>query len=144
MANPVIPYDGKIGINTVLLGQLMSGGLTAFVRLYQNNYVPVAGTLNSDFVECTWPGYAGQPTPAAVDQGINGLGQDVWQFGPTTFGPATGTPSQVVYGYWVEFVDPVSHAKRVWFAQQFDVPFGVTAAGQTVGFTMTWSDNQGP
>lgn len=128
----------------VLLAALANGGHGSEVHLFQNTYVPDHLAVVGDFVECTWPGYVALPLPAATDSGISLGGQDVRMFAPLAFGPSSTAAMQMVYGYWVDFVDPVTLVRTIWFAQKFDVPLGITAIGQIVQFILSLGCSQGP
>lgn len=143
MPLPIIPYDGRTGRMDITILNLAGGNNSAMVHLFQNSFTPDLNSVVADFTESTWAGYSALPTPPATDNGIDGGGRDIWVFDPLTFGPATGMPSEVVYGYWIDYLDPLTATVRLDSFQLFDIPIAISLAGQTVGFTLSWSGNQG-
>lgn len=143
MPAPVIPDNGKTGFMGAILKAISSGANTATVHLFQNNITPDSSTVIGTFVEATAGGMGSQPTPSATDSGVIPGGIDNWIFGPMTW-TATGSGlPQTIYGYWVDFVDPTTGLAAMLWAQRFDTPQALTAAGQPISFILSLAGTQG-
>lgn len=142
MPLPVIPDAGNVTFMTALLLQLKSGANDAKVHLYTNNLAPVRETVLTDFTEAVAAGLEALATPAAVDVGINAAGVDVWTFSPLTWSAGGSGLPVVVYGYYVDWLNPITLQRQLWWAQKFDVPQALTGAGQTVSFTLSIGGDQ--
>lgn len=73
------------------------------VRLYQNDYTPVAGSIESDFEECDFIGYSfptvnwSEWTDAAT---VGGRAVSGWTSNPYSYTSTDATPQQA-FGYYV-------------------------------------------
>ncbi len=109
---------------------LLDLGLT--LHLYKNDYTPVDGTTEANFVEADFPGYApldfadsslwtvvpGAPTQAALPQQTF-LANDVV------------SPTQTIFGYWFEVT---STGKGIW-GERLATPRLMALAGDYVKVT---------
>lgn len=119
-----IPVSCDALVQAALNGMLSSVG-SAAIHLFQNNFSPLPNSLTSDFVECTFPGYASIligplfGTPTNPTPGL-------WQSDPglLLFTCTSGGP-QIAYGWWIQ---RGSHFLEA--AQQFDAPVTFTAGAQ--------------
>lgn len=143
MPAPIIPDQGKTTFMDLVVPAIDGGTNTAKIRLFQNNYTPVTGTVIAALTEATFGGYAGVSTPVATDSGVIPGGVDNWIFGSVTFTATGATLPQTIYGYWVECVDPLLAATKILWAQRFDTPQALTAAGQTISFVLSLAGTQG-
>lgn len=142
MAAPLLTLEGY--------GGLMAGALTAFangangsrVRLFRNNYFPTPETVWGDFLEANFPGYSPIVVPPAFDEGLTTDNIDVWRFSQVTF-TMTATPQQVVYGYWIDFTNPLILLRQSIWCQRFDSPFIFTGSGSALPLTLTPGFKQG-
>lgn len=114
----VVPEEGA----EALLGYLLNPGSNTFpnstLKLFVNDYTPNWNTLQSAFVEASFPGYSQQPvTP---NNWSIGPGTDTNMQGtfPTEFSWTSGAGTGVVYGYWVT----PSGFSRVLWCERFATP----------------------
>lgn len=143
MVAPILTYEGYSGLMGACVASIAIGANGSRVRLFQNNFTPNRLTLWSDFVEATFPGYVPISVPAAIDQGITSvLMMDVWDFAKVTFS-LSALPSQVVYGYWIDFVNPLTHLRQSLWCKRFDSPFLFNAIGVSLPLTLTPGFRQG-
>ncbi len=106
--------------------------------LFINNFPFADDTDLDDLVECTAPGYARIPLPAAIWQGqtVNGLAS--YSAGQKTFainGP--GNPGQTIFGHFV--LDTVSG--NLWWGANWLTPWVIPpVVGQNPSVTPNWND----
>ena len=143
MSAPLVTFDGYSGLMTMIVRNIVGGINNCMIRLFQNDYYPVQSSVWTDFVEVTMPGYMAMPIPSGTDRGINANNIDVWNFPPVTFGPYTPS-KQVVFGYWVDWTNPMTMARQSLWCQRFDAPFAFTLPGQTLPLILTRGLDQGP
>jgi hypothetical protein len=141
--NALITYEGYSAIMSAIMSQIMGGRNNCRIRLFQNNFTPVVTSTWSSFVESTIVGYASLPFPAGVDIGLNPSGVDVWQFSAVTFGPFSPS-SQIIYGYWIDWINPLTALRQMLWCHLFDSPFAWVFPGQTMPIVLTPGLNQGP
>jgi hypothetical protein len=142
MSATILTYEGYSGLMGACVAAIASGANGSRVRLYGNDFNPTRLTLWHDFTEASFPGYAAIPVPAAIDQGITALMMDVWDFAKVTF-TMSSTPAQVVYGYWIDFSNPLTHLRQSLWCKRFDAPFLFNAAGVALPLTLTPGFRQG-
>lgn len=113
------------------------------VRLYTNNYTPVAGTVLASLTEATntnIPGYAAKTGVAFPDPTINGSGQGESD-GPTMTWTATSNPPAAiqVFGLYVTItgLDSVDH---LIFAAKFGSPVTFAFSGDFCSKKLNWFD----
>lgn len=143
MPLPVIADVGKIGFMAAIMSQLRSGANNAKVKLFTNNYTPLASSVLADFTEATFGGYVALATPTAADAGVIPGGLDNWIFGALTWTASGAGLPITIYGYWVQFDNPITLAPTLLWAQRFDTPQALIAAGNTISFVLSLADNQG-
>lgn len=97
------------------------------VHLFVNIIDPTVNTVLADLVESTNPGLVGQLLPAPVDTGIDGTGRDEWIWPLFTFRAGAAPLPVVVYGWWIDFVDPITAQRVLLAVQQFGTPFAFLA-----------------
>lgn len=128
MSLPIITYDGYSGLMAGALSSFASGANGSRLRLFQNNYYPTKQTLFTDLIEATFTGYSpGIPT-SAVDEGLSALFIDLWKFGPITFTMSAGPP-QAIFGYWLDFINPLTLLRQLIWVKRFDTPFLFSGPG---------------
>lgn len=74
------------------------------VKLFQNNYTPVPGSVSGNFTDPTYTGYASQAIGAWGSASIDGSGNATAAGAPNlTFQPTALTSlPQTIYGWWVD------------------------------------------
>lgn len=143
MPLPVLPDVGKTSIMNIVMNAIQSGGMTSEVVLFTNNYFPSSGSTLGAFVDAANTGCTFQSLPAATDQGVIPGSYDLWNFATLTYVADASVLPETYYGYYVRFQDPILAATALLWAQRFDVPQTVTAAGNQVQFTLGLQDNYG-
>jgi hypothetical protein len=142
MPYPVVTTEGYSGMMGLIVDGILAGRNTAMCRLFANNFTPTPSSVWSDFVEASFPGYAALAMPSAVDDGLNAAPMDVWTFATLTFGPYA-VPAGPVYGYWIDFINPLTLARQSLWSQRFDVPFAWINSGDTLPLILTPGFAQG-
>jgi hypothetical protein len=124
----VVPTEGLIAI----LDKFTGGGIGAnvVIRLYQNNYTPVAGSVLASFTVANFSGYA-QVTPAFGAAGIVAGNVQTDDTAARDFTVAAGGVSNTIYGYYV--VDTVL-GKCLW-AERFASAIVMTNVGDQIELT---------
>jgi hypothetical protein len=126
----------------LLVWALRNGGHSSKVHLYANDYWPVPETVVASFVEFSGGGYVPKTPGIPVNLGIDVTRRNVWQF-PETIWTATGSSGLVVaYGYWADFLDPLTGGIRILQAQRFQAPQVFLNAGDKIRFVLTWGGAQ--
>lgn len=132
MSQLVVPQEGQTefmtDVKTALAAVITATKLK--VHLYTNNYTPIGSTTITDFTEATFTGYAAQNVPALGVVFTNDSGQAEFDCTATSTWTATDavTPN-TIYGYYV--VDSTTGTIVRW-AERFDTPVDMTAAGKTL------------
>jgi hypothetical protein len=139
---PIIPTDGATGFMDGLLWLLQQNGVSFRVHLYATPTDLSPTTTVASFSECVFggylPQYPGTPTPLGPDA----FGRVVWAW-PTTVWTANGAllPASA-YGFWTDYLDPISNTTRILWCQQFQSPQAVWQAGQTIKVQLTLGGKQ--
>jgi len=136
MSNPIVTYEGYSGLMGGCVRSFASGANSSRIRLFQNNIYPTKNNVWSDFQECDFAGYVAIPVPAANDQGLTPLFIDIWRFAKVNF-VMSALPTQICYGWWVDWVNPLSSLRQSLWCQRFDSPFLFSAPGTTLPITLT-------
>jgi len=125
----VIPNEGAIELLTKTLIAPLVTDESYSLRLYRNDYTPVAGSTLTSFIEAAFLGYFRYDL-ARADWGaptiVDGRAVSVYG-GPVIEWTAADGPS-TVYGYYV--VAPAT-AKVAW-AERFNVPRTLAVGGKLV------------
>lgn len=128
-----VPNVGELRLMAILRAQINGGGVT--LRLYQNNYTPVDGSVLADFTECDFDGYAAKTLTAFTVPILVG-GEAYIAEGPQIWTATGGVTPNDVYGYYVE--DPVD-GEVIWAARFTGAPIVVDGAGDVVVVTPTFT-----
>lgn len=125
----VIPQEGE----KQLLDMLIGGDTFADVRLrlYKNNYTPVAGSVYSDFTSADFSGYAQETPSFGAATLVNGKGT-ITDSAARDFEHNGGGTANTIYGYYV--VESV--ANKILWAERFGSPVLLTVAGDKVTITL--------
>lgn len=125
----VIPDEGDIELLTKTLKATLDVDESYSLRLYRNDYTPVAGSTLAAFTEATFQGYfrwdlsrAGWSVPVISA----GRAVSEWTLNEVAWTIASGT--QDIYGYYV--VAPLL-AKVAW-AERFNEPRTLTAGEKLI------------
>ena len=117
MANMVIPNEGKVLALDRWLDPDNTPGEDWVIRLFSNNYTPVAGSTLADFTEASFTGYAAvtlDPADFATATITSDVAYSTNSVTPTF--TCTGGGGQTVYGWYAEG----STSGKVLAAQKFD------------------------
>jgi hypothetical protein len=149
----LIPDEGE----TRLLTEILDGATVRenwTLKLYQNNYTPVASSSAANFTEATFTGYAAKTltrtitasTWQAVAEGApSGAWNPQANVGKSTYGSSaqvfsiTGGTAQTIYGYFV--VGATSG--KVLFAEIFAAPRTLNPPLDTLSFTPAFEFGSG-
>jgi len=130
-----------VGLKQVIM-LLQAGFPQLFVRLFQNDYTPAAGSVLANFTEATFSGYvAGTIQPGAAGwPGAPLLGAANHRYQITAGNVAyNGTGAGItntIYGYYV-----CDQANNLWWAERLPgAPFTMGAAGSNLTITPTLTD----
>jgi hypothetical protein len=121
MANTVFPNEGKPKLHEYMHGKTAVGANWT-LRLFENDYTPVNGSLKSNFTKCTIGGYSDVTiTPGSWGNASVAADVSTIAYAQQTFGPFTG--SGTIYGWYiVDSTDTVVLA-----AAKFDAARSVVA-----------------
>lgn len=134
MPPPLIPQDGKVAFGRIFVPWIADGAHSAQVHLFENDYTPTPASTLVDFVECSAGGLGVMPTPPATEQLVGLTGPSNWIFDAVTFtATGTGLPT-MIFGYYVDFADPIDVTRRILWCQRFDSPQAAVNAGDEITF----------
>lgn len=127
MSNLIVPNDSKKTNMQLILNGLFIG---TKIRLFQNNYTPVAATVIGDLTEATFSGYA-QITLAggAVAGALDAENRAVITWNAVTFTKA-GATGNTIYGYYI-----VDNGGVLLWLERFDAPISMTTDGAFITIT---------
>jgi len=122
--------NGEVFADTNRLALLLNS-VPGYLRLFKNSFVPSPASLNGDFIEANFSGYAPQslhnlfPAPVKQEDGFYATST------PSLVFSNSGVFDATVYGCWVSLPGG-------WcFASLFPTP-ALIGAGQTFPLTVTW------
>jgi len=142
MPLPLIPQNGKAAMLRTVMVAIKNGANAAKVHLFENDYTPVLTSMVGDFVECSVGGMSVMPLPQATEQPLLASGPANWIFDLVTFTPSgVGLPG-LVYGYWVDFLEPSTATTMLLWAQRFDSPQAIVTVADKVEFTPNLAGTQ--
>ena len=127
----------------ILMGYIqfnLTGGSVWRLRLFQNNYIPVNGTLVANFTEATFSGYAAQTVPNFGSPSTVSNKAKIVAASACVFSHNGGGTSNTVYGYY--FTD--STGVSLILAERFAAPIVMASSGDTISITpelTLFSDN---
>lgn len=142
MTTPVIPNDGSKAFMDVLVYSIQGGRLNSKIHLFQNDVTPDSTFTLASFVECIAGGMGNQPLSVPTDQGFDPSGRDIWYFPETIFTATGSNLPAVIYGYWVDFTDPITATTRVLWCRRFTTPQAILSAGNTIKFMLSFGGKQ--
>lgn len=129
MPDPLVPNTGRLDALTYV----KNGYFAASLKLFQNNYTPVAGSVLGDFTAASFPGY----NSAGIAYGTVAMHADGWaecvQNTASVFTRSSSGISQTVYGWYLTV--SVSGTERVIAARRLDAPFTFTNSGDSYSVT---------
>lgn len=130
----VVPNEGELQMLKQLLGAAAIETLQ--LKLYCNNYTPVAGSLASNFTEASGGGYAAKSLTAS-SWTYSGGNPTTASYPAQTF-TFTGalTTNTTVYGYYVV---GATSGKCYW-AELLATPFTPANNGDNIQLTLNFSD----
>ena len=124
----IIPNAAKVFMQKIWTGEIANSQLK--VKLFKNDYTPVAGTVLANLTEADFTGYAVQnvnnpATQAALD--VNNRAVTFWDLVSWTKNGATGN---TIYGYWV--VDNAGNF--LWVERFVSGGYAMTVDGTVLNF----------
>jgi hypothetical protein len=102
----VVPNEGElVALDYMLKDTSVTAGCV--LRLYTNDYTPVAASTDGDFTEATFTNYAEVTlTRSSWNAAVtNGSGKAESSYGASPQSWTCGASGNTVYGYWVETTD---------------------------------------
>jgi hypothetical protein len=108
------------------------------IHLFVNFHVPTYLDLVSDYVECTWPGYAPLVLFPLSWEVISSSGDFAeYQYPLLTWNlDASGQGGQTVFGYYVE------QGGLLLYAEMFPAPFPIPPDGGQIPIQLYFTDEQ--
>lgn len=134
----LFPDEGK----KLALDILLDTGRSPKLRLFKNNYTPVAGSVIADFTQADFTGYSQIDLSAMAAAAINGSDQGFKQLLANAFTATAGVASQTIYGWYI-VINNVGGSAKVFLAEKFPAAQVVASAGDSVQFDLTVLDNLG-
>ncbi len=122
MSNLIVPNGSKKTLLEQTAG--IAVNVPAFVRLFQNNYTPVAATVAGDLTEANFSGYAAAaPAGGAVAGALDAENRAVATWNSITF-TKNGATGNTIYGYYVTEMTGL----LLW-VERFDASIAMTVDG---------------
>jgi len=119
-----------------LLDRLASAEMDAFtVHLYKNDYTPVDGSVDTDFTEADFSGYAGgiSLSTHATPSTVAGRATTTWT--PKIWTHNGGGTSNLVYGYFVLN----SGGDVIWAERDPSAPRSMAVLGDAINVFLTYT-----
>jgi hypothetical protein len=126
----VVPDVGELYMLDRIRAALNAPVIT-FLRLYQNNYTPVQGSVLADFTEATFSGYA---QLAVTDFGAAATVSNKAKIicaAAKVFSHSGGATSNTIYGYHVVYLG----APTILYAERFASPIVMAVSGDVISIT---------
>lgn len=105
---------------------------TARIKLFKNSYTFAFATLLADLTIADFSGYAEENPGAPVVTWDAGTNQAVITFPQVTFTHNGGGVANDVYGWWIEFTDPITSSVVIAMGGNFDSPLTIDSDGDVV------------
>lgn len=130
MSTPLVPNEGELDLLTILRAEL-----TPVLRLYKNNYTPVAGSVLADFTQADFSGYpAGGIALTYAAAATNGSGQAAMAADEEVFEHDGGGTANTVYGYYIVNTG----TNKVIKAEKFDAAVSMGVLGDKITVNETY------
>lgn len=100
------------------------------LHLFQNDHVPTLFDTDADYVEADFSGYVGNVTVVWGMPFVNGSNQGELDSSQFNFTHNGGSTDNTIYGIYVTDL-----AGLLLFAERFDAPVLMNAAGSTIAYT---------
>ncbi len=99
----VVPDQGELRLLDTMLKLALSTNENHILKLYQNNYTPVAASAPGSFTEATFTGYAARTlTRSTWNAAVTVSTKGETSYGTTPQSWTCGVTGNTIYGYWVE------------------------------------------
>ena len=131
MSNLVVANVGENIINDRWVASI---GANISLRLFQNNYTPVAASVIGNFTIATFPGYASLVPAFGASVTVGGKGT-ITDAAARVFTCTGGGAVQTIYGYYV--VDTAN--AQVIYAERFDNPVPIVNNGDSITITLVFT-----
>lgn len=128
----IVPEEGQKKLLDMLVGATGFTGVR--LRLYKNNYTPVAGSVYSSFTEADFSGYAGVTPSFSAATIVNGKG-NIQDSAARDFTHNGGGTANTVYGYYVV----ESGSTKILWAERFPSPLLMSVGGDKITITLSFS-----
>ncbi len=102
------------------------------LKLYKNNYTPVAGSTEANFTEADFTGYA-SITLAGATWAFTQASPSYAQYPQQTFTSSADQTTQNIYGYYIVQVT----SGKIMAAELFAAPYPISNNGDTIKITPT-------
>lgn len=128
MSTAVIPDEGMKRLQDKMNGV---GALNFTLRLFQNNFTPVKGSIFSDFTDATFSGYVAQTCTFGAGTVTSNISTAV--AAAITFTRSIGATSNTIYGWYL--VDVTT--SKVFAANLLATPKVMGTSGDGITVTLT-------
>jgi len=128
----VVPNEGEVRLLDMLVGG--DSFTDVRLRLYKNNYTPVAGSTFGDFTQADFSGYAEETPAFGSATVVNGKGTIV-DAAARLFIHTGGGTANTVYGYYV--VDDLNN--EILWAERFPSPILMSVAADQIAITLQFA-----
>lgn len=106
------------------------------LKLFKNNYTPVAGSTEANFTEATFTGYAAVTLTGSSWTTTPGAPSSA-SYAQQTFTSSAGSQNESIYGYYIV---QTTSGKILWAERFTDGPYVIVNNGDTVKVTPTITD----
>lgn len=123
MSNLVVPNVGKQRTLGAISGAYSNTPTT--IRLYRNDYTPVAGSSEGSFTEANFTGYTSKSLTAPTLAGsLDASNRAVVTWDAVTW-TKSGATGNTIYGYYC-----LNGSSELLWAERFDTPISMSTDGQ--------------
>ena len=131
----VVPNASKIAF-MFRLADSSNPTVPTTLKLFQNNYTPVAGSVIGDLTEATFSGYTAKTLTGLSVSGSLDSGNRAFATWTAVSWTKSGATGNNVYGYYV-----ISAAGALLYLERFDgAPINMMTDGNVLGFTPVFTN----
>lgn len=125
MPSPIYPNLGALFLADTISAALVNCKL----KLYQNDFTPVQGTVIADMTVATFSGYAVKTIAALLASYLDPAGGASAQIATQQWDHNGGVIANTIYGFWLE---DASVVPVLVMAGRFDAPVPMAALGDSL------------
>lgn len=130
-----MPFSGFVTEGATLVDYYL-GNNQFYIKLFKNDVTPTIDTVDTDLTEADFVGYSYKYPNSVPNTAGDGYPEEVFNAAVFQFTGGSGDPSQVVYGWWIEWYNGTS-PNKVHYAERFASPITMAAGSPEIAINLT-------